>query len=125
MGVYIFRSKHSDWIKIGHHKISKARPNVYYRVANRGFHSCVHPHELDEHLNESDFTLLRWYPNLTRRDETKAHRSCCQSCGEFHPFSDFDNAIRCLDGLGDAVDVGEEERQQALAWAKRQRKSPP
>ncbi len=30
MGIYIIKSLHSDWIKIGHHKVTDKRPAVYY-----------------------------------------------------------------------------------------------
>ena len=117
MGVYIFQSKHGDWIKIGHHKITSSRPNVYFRVARRGFHSCIHPPELRKHLNEIDFELVRWYPTLGRRDETIAHRTCKERYGEFHPLSDLEEAIRVLDARGVSKPVSREERDLALAWA--------
>lgn len=53
MGVYVFESTHAPWIKVGHHKITASRPNVYYRVARRGFYSCVHPKELEGRLTMS------------------------------------------------------------------------
>ena len=117
MGVYIFKSKHGHWMKIGHHKVTRARPNVYYRIARRGFHSCVHPPELNDHLDEEHFILVRWYPLLGRRDETAAHKSCETAYGEFHLDSDMERAIRCLDQRGTHVDVGEPARREALSWA--------
>jgi hypothetical protein len=126
MGVYIFQSKCGRWIKIGHHKITASRPNVYFRVARRGFHSCVHPRELAGRLDEADFELVRWYPTLGRRDETIAHRGCPSvACGEFHPLSDLDDAIRILDSRGVAGDVTEEDRRAALAWARKSTDDPP
>ena len=74
MGVYIFRSTRGDWIKIGHHKLTPSRPNVYYRIARRGFHSCVHPTELAAFLDAEHFELVRWYPSLGRRDDARAPR---------------------------------------------------
>ena len=122
MGVYIFASKRADWIKIGHHKATASRPNVYYRVARRGFHSCVHPRELDGHLDEEDFALVRWYPSLGRRDETAAHRSCGEECGEFHPLSELRRAVECLDARGEHRAPEEGARAQALSWAKGRRR---
>ena len=43
MGIYIIKSLHSNWIKVGHHLITKRRPSVYYRYINRGFYSAVRP----------------------------------------------------------------------------------
>ena len=117
MGVYIFQSNHAPWIKIGHHKVTQTRPNVYYRIARRGFHSCVHPRDLNDHLDEQDFTLVSWYPTLGRRDETCAHKSCSLSIGEFHPLSDMERAKECLDSRGQACSVGEDDRTRALQWA--------
>jgi len=31
MGIYIKKSLHSNWIKVGHHLITEKRPSVYYR----------------------------------------------------------------------------------------------
>lgn len=122
MGVYIFQSKRAPWIKIGHMKLTPSRPNVYFRIAGRGFHSCVHPKELVDHLDEVDFELVRWYPSLCRRDETAAHRGCpSEGCGEFHPSSDLGEAIRILDARGVAYDVPKEDRLVALARARRTR----
>ena len=42
MGVYFFACA-AGYVKVGHHRVTAARPNVYYRVARRGFQSCVHP----------------------------------------------------------------------------------
>lgn len=117
MGVYIFRSTRGDWIKIGHHKLTPSRPNVYYRIARRGFHSCVHPTELAAFLDAEHFELVRWYPSLGRRDETHAHRACLASCGEFHPGADLARAVECLDRRGASRPVGDEARRQAYAWA--------
>lgn len=119
MGVYVFRSRESDWIKVGHHRVSPSRPNVYYRIARRGFHSCVHPRELDERLDEEHFDLVRWYPTLARRDETAAHRACAVSVGEFHPAADLERVLTCLDARGASVAVSPSARAQALVWARR------
>lgn len=60
MGVYVFRSHHAPWIKVGHHAATLKRPNVYYRVARRGFYSCIHPAELAGKLSIDDVALLAW-----------------------------------------------------------------
>ena len=76
MGVYIFQSNHGPWIKIGHHKVTQTRPSVYYRIARRGFHSCVHPRDLRDHLDEQDFGDRELVPDAraTRRKRC-AHKS--------------------------------------------------
>lgn len=119
MGVYVFEVKNTTWIKVGHHKITHNRPNVYFRVARRGFHSCVHPAKLSDKLDEEHLTLLRWYPTLTKREERLAHRSCRVSHGEFHARSDLPHAIACLDAHGASEPVSPSQRTVALKWAKK------
>ena len=120
MGVYVFGVVDTDWIKVGHHRITSARPNVYYRVARRGFHSCVHPPELQHHrLDVECLELLHWYPALGRREERLAHRACRVSCGEFHARSDLVHVVACLNGFGTAEEVPESDRIAALRWAKK------
>ena len=41
MGIYVIKSKYNNWIKIGHHKITERKPNIYFRYINRGFYSCI------------------------------------------------------------------------------------
>jgi abortive infection bacteriophage resistance protein len=74
MGVYVIASKHSKWIKIGHHKISSKRPNVYYRYINRGFYSCLCPPEIKHLVSFEDLELLYWFPNLATRQEKQIHK---------------------------------------------------
>lgn len=73
MGVYVIQSKHANWLKIGHHKISPKRPNVYYRFINRGFYSCICPKEIKDKVGFDDLQLIYWYPNLTTKSEKKIH----------------------------------------------------
>lgn len=120
MGVYIFRSRHAPWIKVGHHRVTPSRPNVYYRVAGRGFYSCVHPRELRGRLALRDLELVAWYPALGRRDERQLHRAAPQGAvGEFHRLHDLEALLRRADALGARATVGEEERAAAIAWAGR------
>lgn len=120
MGVYIFRSLHLPWIKIGHHRITDRRPNVYYRVANRGFNSCVHPPELEGKLALDDFELVAWYPTLDRRDESAAHRACRSRWGEFHPLEDLSTALAVCDSRGNRQGVPASDKDEALVWARKQ-----
>lgn len=125
MGVYIFRCLDAPWVKVGHHKISTNRPNVYFRIAGRGFNSCVHPGELTGRLSIHDMCLVAWYPSLSRRDETRIHRSCTHSCGEFHPVSELATILSLCNTLGKCVMPAKEDRDIALAWAGRRARRPP
>ena len=123
MGVYVFQSRHGPWIKVGHHRITSRRPNVYYRIAGRGFYSCLHPRELQGRLSIDDFDLVAWYPHLGRRDERAMHRACSTppSFGEFHALSNLELALRCGDARGERQPVDDDDRRQAVEWASRTR----
>lgn len=121
MGVYVIASKHSPWIKIGHHKISPKRPNVYYRYINRGFYSCVCPPEIKHLVGFEDVELLHWFPNLATRQEKKIHkyfRNSYNSCGEW--FENIDsNLIRkiIIEEFGGIEEpVTEEQLEKAKQW---------
>ena len=119
MGVYVFQSKHTEWIKVGHHRVTARRPNVYYRIAHRGFHSCKHPHQLENCLDEEHWELQRWYPSLGCDDEREAHGVCEVSVGEFHPTSELARVLACLDARGTHAMVTSQERDAALLWSSR------
>jgi hypothetical protein len=70
MGVYIFRSRHAPFIKVGHY----SGQNAWSRVAHRGFSSCVCPREIQEKVAVDDVELLSWFPNLTKKDEASVKR---------------------------------------------------
>jgi len=74
MGIYIIKSLHSNWIKVGHHLITKRRPSVYYRYINRGFYSVVRPKEIKDRVNFEDLQLIYWFTNLELEDEKKLHK---------------------------------------------------
>lgn len=121
MGVYVIASKYSNWIKIGHHKISKRRPNVYYRYINRGFYSCICPDEIKDRVSFEDLDLLFWFPNLNTRSEKKIHkylRDFYNSCGEWFETTDYGNVqdiiIRIFGGIQD--DVTENDLIIAKQW---------
>jgi hypothetical protein len=83
MGVYVFRSRHTDVIKIGHY----SKNNAWSRVAHRGFYSCICPSEIREKVSVGDLELLYWFPSLNSKDEKKIHKSLVDFnvCGEwFH-----------------------------------------
>ena len=119
MGVYIFKSLDSEWVKVGHHQITDRRPNVYYRYAGRGFHSCNHPVEL-KCLSLADFELVAWYPDLTTIDEKAIHKSGkAYAMGEFHPLHRLEDILKTLDAIGLRVQVGEDEKQKAIQWSRK------
>ena len=118
MGVYVFKSTRASWFKLGHHKISASRPNVYYRIAGRGFFSCVAPKALGNALTINDFELIAWYPTLTRRDEGALHRNRCESVGEFHPLEELEATLIECDARGAREDVSSDDRDAAIEWAK-------
>lgn len=65
MGIYIFRSKHAPYIKVGHYQ----GQNAWSRVAHRGFYSCVCPDSIKDKVSAEDVELLAWFPNLTKKEE--------------------------------------------------------
>ena len=128
MGVYIFLSLiQPKWFKVGHHRITPRRPNVWYRVARRGFKSVKGPPELKGFTDIEHLDLLRFYPNLTSRDEKKLHRLNKQvRIGEWYPSSDLPRILEVLEKNmgGIAKFVTLEEKNTALAWAGKIKKSP-
>ena len=118
IGVYVFACRHGPYVKVGHHRVTRARPNVYYRVAGRGFHACVHPACLDGKLGMRDLELLAWYPTLDTRDEKAVHRAGkAARVGEFHPVEALPTILADLDARGPRAGVDEAAKQQAVAWA--------
>lgn len=65
MGVYVFRSVHAPYIKVGHYQ----GQNVFCRIAHRGFASCVCPRELGGRVSMEDMELVAWFPHQTRKTE--------------------------------------------------------
>jgi len=87
MGVYIIKSKHSNWFKIGHHKVTASRPNVYFRYISRGFYSCIHPDSIRNRLGYNDVELLYFFKNLDTNIERRLHHDLklkYQYCGEWY-----------------------------------------
>lgn len=65
MGVYIFRSLHAPYIKIGHYQ----GKNAYSRIAHRGFSSCLCPTEIEGRVSINDMELVAWFPHQTKKTE--------------------------------------------------------
>ena len=71
MGVYVFKSKHGPYLKIGHY----AKLNAWSRIAHRGFSSCIHPKELRGKVTVHDMELVYWFPERTTKDEKSLHKA--------------------------------------------------
>lgn len=119
MGVYIFRSRVADWVKVGHHRVTPRRPNVWYRVARRGFESCKGPAALRGNTNVEQLDLLKFYPNLTTKEEKRLHRENKNvRVGEWYPTAMLPTIMGWLEENGGVAEaVGEMEKKKALAWA--------
>jgi hypothetical protein len=81
MGVYVYKSKYIDAIKVGHY----CKNNAWSRIAHRGFYSCICPDEIKDKVGIEDLILLYWYPNLTTTDEKRIHKYLIEYklCGEW------------------------------------------
>lgn len=123
MGIYIIESKHANWIKVGHHKISPKRPNVYYRYIRRGFNKCIHPKELHGYTNFKNVHLLHWFPNLSIKQEREIHRRLKQEIGGigewyYKEHLQYIKDIILLDYNGIEEYPSEEDLACAKRWAK-------
>jgi len=99
MGIYIIKSLHSEWIKIGHFKITNKRPSIYYRYINRGFYSCICPTEIKHKVSFNDLQLLYWFPNLDISIESKLHKhlkSLYQYCGEWYKYDNINHILQLI-----------------------------
>lgn len=122
MGIYIIKSLHSDWIKIGHHKITNRRPSVYYRFINRGFYSVICPIEIKDKVSFNDLELIYWFDNLDINDEKKIHkqlRTTYQYEGEWYKYehiNDITNIIyKDYNGILKMPTI--DDYNDALKWA--------
>jgi len=97
MGVYIFKSKYLQVIKIGH----CIKDNAWIRVINRGFNSCICPYELKNKVNAEDIELLYWFPNLSTKDEKMLHKDLkhFNVIGEWFRLDALDELYRFIDEL--------------------------
>ena len=70
MGVYVFRSVHAPYIKVGHY----SGKNAYSRVAHRGFTSCLCPTEVRGRVAMDDLELVAWFPGQTKKTESQVKK---------------------------------------------------
>ena len=94
MGVYIIKSKYTNWYKIGYTK------NVYNRCLAGQFKYCKYPEVLSDKLGFKHLDIVFWYNNLKMEDEKGIHnllRGVYRSCGEWYydiNLSDVEEMIR-------------------------------
>jgi hypothetical protein len=99
MGIYIIKSLHSNWIKVGHHLITEKRPSVYYRFINRGFYSVVRPNEIKDKVSFNDLQLLYWFKNLDITNEENLHkqlRLLYEYKGEWYKYENLNDIINIM-----------------------------
>lgn len=116
MGVYVFRSRHADFVKVGHY----IGDDAWNRVSRRGFYSCVSPREIECKRDACDLELIAWFPNLTTRHEGKIHRMFADnsSIGEWHAASKADDIVKALRALSEGSDEYEKKNHPSIASAR-------
>lgn len=93
MGVYVFRSIHAPYIKVGHY----CGKNAFSRIAHRGFSSCVCPREIRDRVSMDDMELVAWFPNQTRKTEQAIKKQWKQHrIGEWLPADQLDPLLDFL-----------------------------
>jgi hypothetical protein len=122
MGIYIIKSIHSDWIKVGHHKVSQRKPNVYFRYINRGFYSCICPSEIKNKVGFHDVELLYWFPSLDISIEKKIHKKLKQSetkIGEWYSFKILDKILTLITQEFNGINCppSDQDLEIAKQWA--------
>jgi hypothetical protein len=120
MGVYVFKSKHADYVKVGHY----VGEDAWGRVARRGFYSCISPRVLREKRDACDLDLLAWFPRLSTKHERKIHGSFrdADSVGEWHAARQASAIIAELTNI-DASVLKEEEINGTSHENRRRRKN--
>lgn len=88
MGLYMFKSKHAPYIKVGH----TTHENPWHRLDGscgvpEGFNSVRHPSSLEGKVNMEDLTLEGWWPEVTIEEERSLHLLCrrLSVVGEWYP----------------------------------------
>jgi len=124
MGIYIIKSIHSDWIKVGHHKITEKRPSVYYRYINRGFYSCKCPQEIKGKVGFNDLELLYWFENLDIENEINLHKQLnllYEFEGEWYKFNKIQEIVNIILNEYNGINKmpSEVDLQNALLWCKK------
>ena len=101
MGVYVFRSFHAPYIKVGHY----SGKNAFSRIAHRGFSSCVCPREIQDKVSMNDMELIAWFPKQTRKIEQQIKKQWKQDRiygkSEWLPAKKLDEVLEYLEKLED------------------------
>ena len=110
MGVYVYKSKHIDAIKVGHY----SKNNAWSRIAHRGFYSCRCPDEIKDKVSVEDLNLLCWYPKLTPKDEKKLHKDLVEYklCGEWFKSNAIDKILEIITEENKSSECSKEEALQ-------------
>ena len=121
MGVYIIKSLHSNWIKVGHHLITERRPSVYYRFINRGFYTVIRPKEIEDMVSFDDLQLIYWFTNLNIDHEKKIHkklRLLYEYDGEWYKYENLNDILNIIynDYNGYLQMPSIDEYNSALKW---------
>ena len=115
MGVYIIKSKFSNWYKIGHCKSS----NVYNRFMAGQFNYCKYPDELKGKVGFKDLSVVFWYNNLNievERDIHKVLRGIYRNHGEWYyniNLSDVEELVRVQFG-GQLSKLNDGDKKEAM-----------
>lgn len=107
MGVYVYKSKHINAIKVGHY----IKNNAWSRIAHRGFYCIICPDEIKDRVGVNDLDLLCWYPNLTSKDEKQLHRDLFEYklCGEWFRAEAIDIIVKIINEENEACKCSKEE----------------
>jgi hypothetical protein len=99
MGVYVFRSFHAPYIKVGHY----SGKNAFSRIAHRGFGSCVCPNEIKGRVAMDDVELMAWFPRQTTKTEQQIKKKWKHSRiygkSEWFPLDKMNEIIEYLEKL--------------------------
>jgi hypothetical protein len=107
MGVYVYKSKYTDAIKIGHY----CKNNAWSRIAHRGFYSCKCPDDIKDKVSVEDLDLICWYPTLSPKDEKKLHKDLInfKLCGEWFRSEAIDTILKIITEENKALDCSKED----------------
>lgn len=99
MGVYVFRSFHAPYIKVGHY----SGKNAFCRISHRGFYSCVCPNEIKDKVSMDDMELVAWFPHQTKKTEQQIKRKWKQDRiygkSEWLPLNKLDQVLHYLENM--------------------------
>lgn len=124
MGIYIIKSLHSDWIRVGHQVITDKRPSVYYRFIGRGFYTVVRPQEIENKVDFNDLQLIYWFSDLNKQDERrllKKLRILYEHNGKWYKYENINDILNIIHKDYNVVSVlpSIDELNNALKWCEK------